>query len=315
MESTRAALRRRTDAHVELPRFDYVLTARRACVARVATVSRPRCGGSRRRRGTHAAVSPRELLAGEGAQLVERRVGVGPRHDDGDDAFAPFVVGHPDHAHVFDVGMAQQHAFDLGRADVHAARDHEVLQPVDDDEPAAVVVRADVAGVEPAVAVEHLGGALGVEAIAAHHHRAPHQDLVVGAEPHVGARDRDAVEREAAPRFREPVGVDDVGTRGSRPALATWAGTARRPRSRPGSCGAARRRRADDGSWSERAKRSSCLPRRGARATRSMSKPSCTTTGTPVTYPRASAPEARDVVQRQAREPAVVAGRAPTPSE
>ena len=54
----------------------------------------------------------------------------------------------------------------------------------------------------------------------------------------------------------------------------------------------------------------SSLPRRAApRATRSMSKPSCTVHGTPVTYARAKHAEAGDVVQRQAREPAVAGSR------
>ena len=71
-------------------------------------------------------------------------------------------------------------------------------------------ISRDVAGREPAVGVEHVGGLRGIEAVAAHHHRAAHEQLAVGAERALGARDRDAVERPAAPRLGHPVRVDDL---------------------------------------------------------------------------------------------------------
>ena len=76
--------------------------------------------------------------------------------------------------------MVREHAFDLGRAHVDAAGDDEILHAVDDPHPAVVVDRADVAGVEPTVGVERFRGPGRIEPVAAHHHRAAHEDLAVG---------------------------------------------------------------------------------------------------------------------------------------
>ena len=94
---------------------------------------------------------------------------------------------------------------------------------------AVVVDRADVAGVEPAVGVEH-GSRCGPDRGGS---RASPSRRARGSrrrrrEPHLGARDRDAVEREAAPRLREPVRVDDADAARPRRAPAARVGTARR---------------------------------------------------------------------------------------
>ena len=67
-----------------------------------------------------------------------------------------------------------------------------VLLAVGDVEEAALVDAPDVAGVEPAVLVEHLGGRLGVVVVAAHDARAPDEDLAVLGDAHLGARHRPA---------------------------------------------------------------------------------------------------------------------------
>ena len=59
-------------------------------------------------------------------------------------------------------GMVADHVLDLGRVRVEAADDEHVLLAVGDAEVAALVEHADVAGVQPAVGVDRLGGRFGV---------------------------------------------------------------------------------------------------------------------------------------------------------
>ena len=67
-----------------------------------------------------------------------------------------------DHARLADQRAGLERGFEVGRRDVLAARgDDELLLAVDDLQVAVVVELADVAGVEPAVGVEHLGRLLG----------------------------------------------------------------------------------------------------------------------------------------------------------
>ena len=70
--------------------------------------------------------------------------------------------------------------------------DDELLLPAGHAEEALVVQRADVAGVQPAVGVERLGGGLLVAPVAAEHDRAADQDLAVVGDPDRGPRDRQA---------------------------------------------------------------------------------------------------------------------------
>lgn len=80
----------------------------------------------------------------------ERRAGDG--NDERDAAFAPHRVGHPDHSGRLDERMQAQRVLDLGGGDVLAARDEDVLEPIDDAEHAARVARHQVAGAQPVAA-------------------------------------------------------------------------------------------------------------------------------------------------------------------
>ena len=75
---------------------------------------------------------------------------------------------------------------------------------------AVVVEHADVAGVQPAVVVEHLGGLLGVVEVAAEHVAAPADHLAVLGERDLAARDRRADGARPAPGTASHViGPDD----------------------------------------------------------------------------------------------------------
>ena len=77
---------------------------------------------------------------------------------------------------------------EVGRADVLAAGgDDQLLLAVDDLEVAVVVELADVAGVQPAVVVERLGGLLGLVEVAANTLPPRQQHLAVLGEPHLDA--------------------------------------------------------------------------------------------------------------------------------
>ena len=88
------------------------------------------------------------------------------------------------------------------------------LRSVIDEE--AVVELADVAGVEPAVRVDRLGGRLGLVVVALHDVRAARQDLAVLGDLHLDARHRppDRAEAPAA------AAVDADDRRGLRQAVA-----------------------------------------------------------------------------------------------
>jgi hypothetical protein len=58
-------------------------------------------------------------------------------------------------------GAAQDRVLHLGRIDVLAAGDDHVLHPVVDEEVAVLVAVAGVAGSQPAVGPDRLGGGLG----------------------------------------------------------------------------------------------------------------------------------------------------------
>src|SRR5206468_6747033 len=90
---------------------------------------------------------------------------------------------------------------ELGGAHVVARRRHDdVLLPVDDREVALGVEAADVAGVEPAAGVEHLGRPLRVVEVAAEDTWAPDEDLVVRSEA-----DLDAGNGPAGRAWHDPV--------------------------------------------------------------------------------------------------------------
>src|SRR5690606_13656958 len=70
-----------------------------------------------------------------------------------------------------------QRVLHLGRVDVLAAGDVHVLLAVHDPHVALLVPDRDVAGPEPAVLGERRRGGRVVAPVAAHHVRAPHDDL------------------------------------------------------------------------------------------------------------------------------------------
>ena len=68
--------------------------------------------------------------------------------------------GIADHGGLAHRGVLVEDLLDLARVDVVAAADDELLLAVDDEEVAVLVDAADVAGAEPAVGVDRLGGRL-----------------------------------------------------------------------------------------------------------------------------------------------------------
>src|SRR3546814_14559801 len=95
--------------------------------------------------------------------------------DLGMNTLAPACVGDADDRDLRDVGMRSDGVFDFGREDILAARDHHVLHPVANEEIAARVEIARVAGMDPAVG-QRCGAFLGLVPIAEHPTRAayPH---------------------------------------------------------------------------------------------------------------------------------------------
>ena len=77
--------------------------------------------------------------------------------------------------------MPGQRLLDLGGVDVEAAGDVHVLEPVGDPQVARLVEHADVAGVQPAVRVDRLGGRRGVVEVAEHHVVAADQQLAASS--------------------------------------------------------------------------------------------------------------------------------------
>ena len=129
--------------------------------------------------------SGRPVLLGPGHDLL------GVQRDERDEVRAPVAVHHGlgDPAGLLEVVL------DVGGREVLAAgRDDDVLLAAGDRQVAVVVELAEVAGVQPAVAVERLGGGLGVLPVAREDVRAAHQDLAV-----LGDRHLDAGQRRARP--------------------------------------------------------------------------------------------------------------------
>ncbi len=83
--------------------------------------------------------------------------------------------------------MHHQHFLDLVRIHVEARHEDHVLLAIDEADEAALVHHADVAGAEPAVGVDHLGGLVGALPVAAHHLRAAHAQLARLADGGPGA--------------------------------------------------------------------------------------------------------------------------------
>ena len=82
---------------------------------------------------------------------------------------------------LLDRRVLAQRALDLGRVGVGAADDEHVALAAGDREVAVGVEHAEVAGVEPAVGVDHRRRRLGVLVVALHHEVAADADLALGA--------------------------------------------------------------------------------------------------------------------------------------
>ena len=94
---------------------------------------------------------------------------VAPGGDDpGRDDLAVPGVGQADDGDLGDAGVVVQELLDLGRIDVLAPPDDQLLAAADDPVVAVVALAGEVAGVKPAVGVDHPGGRLGVLVIAGH---------------------------------------------------------------------------------------------------------------------------------------------------
>ena len=104
---------------------------------------------------------------GVGGQVVGafRVPAVAPDHRGGDEFAAVFVFGAED-GDLGDAGMAEKRVFDFGGIDFPAGEDDHVLFAVGDEEAVVGVEVADVAGQEPSVGEEVLGGGFGAVPVA-----------------------------------------------------------------------------------------------------------------------------------------------------
>ena len=99
----------------------------------------------------------------------------------------------PTTMHWLDQGVGAQPVLEHGRGDVLAAGgDQDLLLAAGDPDEALVVDLAEVAGVEPAVGVERLGGRRVVVPVAGEDLAAPEQQLAVVGDPDRGAGQRAA---------------------------------------------------------------------------------------------------------------------------
>src|SRR5690606_25991461 len=87
------------------------------------------------------------------------------------------------HGGVGDTGVGQQQRLQFGGGHLEALVLDQLLDPVDDEQPAGLVHMSDVPGVQPAVLVDHGGGGVGPAEVALHHLGAPDEDLAGLAGP------------------------------------------------------------------------------------------------------------------------------------
>ncbi|CAB4992389.1 unannotated protein [freshwater metagenome] len=104
-------------------------------------------------------------------RLEGRHFGTVANHDRRAHHLAPLRIGHADDRHVRERRVIHQCRFDLGRRHRLAAGTDDVLYPADDRVEAFIIERGDIAGAEPAVGGERLGGCLGVVKVAVEQQR------------------------------------------------------------------------------------------------------------------------------------------------
>ena len=92
-----------------------------------------------------------------------------------------------DHGDLAHGRMFGERLLDLAGIHVEPRDDDDVLGPFDERQPAVVVGDRDVAGVQPAVAVEHARRRLGVVPVAGEHVRTAHEHFARIAFEHVAA--------------------------------------------------------------------------------------------------------------------------------
>ena len=109
-----------------------------------------------------------------------------PRHYD----LAEPRVGNADHLHLADLGMRVEKLLHFARIDVFAAADDHVARAAGDVDASVFAHHAQVAGVQPAVGLDHLRGAFGIAVVALHHRVAAHADFALLAD---GQRSRRSV--------------------------------------------------------------------------------------------------------------------------
>ncbi|MCY1413979.1 hypothetical protein D9M71_294170 [compost metagenome] len=131
------------------------------------------------------------LVAGEvflavGLQLVDADAALA-RHHEELHRLAGLVVGHADGRAAGHLGMRHDHVLDLVRVDVEAGHDDQVLLAVDDAYIAIRVDHRDIAGLQPALGIQHLGRGIGALPVALHHLRALDAQLAGLAEAQIVA--------------------------------------------------------------------------------------------------------------------------------
>src|ERR1700730_1346620 len=78
------------------------------------------------------------------------------------------MVGDAKNLHILNLGMAIEKFLDLARVEVFAAADHHVLDAAEDVAVPLLVDHRDVAGMHPAIGIEHVGGLFRLIPIAKH---------------------------------------------------------------------------------------------------------------------------------------------------
>src|SRR4029079_9012373 len=109
-----------------------------------------------------------DLAVAEGAEALRGERLTPPGADPGGELLAAAIVRHSKDLDVLGFWMAVEEFLDLARIEVFAAADHHVLDAADDVAIAFRIDDGDVAGVHPALGVEHIGGLFCFVPIAQH---------------------------------------------------------------------------------------------------------------------------------------------------